>query len=259
MAAEAIQVSEQMLQRPKNEFETDRMTLPFDPRGSIETSNRVVWDGKNAGNFSVFEKRATPEKANSNLKQDAAIPQRLEDKFNTEGYGAGLDANPMEESRGEENKLAMLNDLLKKKQFAIQQEDEEDFEAFLVKLNQKRQQDIGAFMEENKLSPESNNRPTKQEAPPKQRSFPEVESDQMHVSREHTQSQMSKMASVQILDAPNERILETTPESIPPNAVNEDVRSILKSAKIESQPYNEEASFYSGLDQSIQEAKPNNR
>ena len=74
MAAEAIQVSEQMLQRPKNEFETDRMTLPFDPRGSIETSNRVVWDGKNAGNFSVFEKRATPEKANSNLKQDAAIP-----------------------------------------------------------------------------------------------------------------------------------------------------------------------------------------
>ena len=68
MAAEAIQVSEQMLQRPKNDFEADKAGPHFDPRASIETSNRVVWDGKNAGNFSVFEKRVTPEKANSNLK-----------------------------------------------------------------------------------------------------------------------------------------------------------------------------------------------
>lgn len=37
-----------------------------------------------------------------------------------------------------ENKLAGLNEMLKKKQFTIQQEDEEDFEAFLTKLNRKR-------------------------------------------------------------------------------------------------------------------------
>ena len=96
------------------------MEPKFDPRSSIETSNRVVWDGKNAGNFSVFEKRVTPEKSNSNLRQDAAIPQRLEEKFNAEGYDAVPTANHLEESRAEENKLAMLNDMLKKKQFAIQ-------------------------------------------------------------------------------------------------------------------------------------------
>ena len=144
----------------------------------------------------------------------------------------------------------MLNDMLKKKQFAIQQEDEEDFEAFLVKLNQKRQQDIGAFMEENKLSPESSSKPVKQEAPPKQRVV-EAENDHMHVS---SQSQISKMASVQILDAPDERVLETTPESLPVG-INEDVQTILKSAKAEPQTYAEEPSFYSGLDQSIEDAK----
>jgi hypothetical protein len=53
----------------------------------------------------------------------------------------------------------------------------EDFEAFLVKLNQKRQQDIGAFMEEQKLSPGSGSKPLKQEAPPKERGIPEAETD----------------------------------------------------------------------------------
>jgi hypothetical protein len=42
----------------------------------------------------------------------------------------------------EENKLASLNEMLKKKQFLIQQEDEEDFEAFLSNLNSKRNQDL---------------------------------------------------------------------------------------------------------------------
>ena len=55
----------------------------------------------------------------------------------------------IEESKGkvildvaEENKLASLNEMLKKKQFLIQQEDEEDFEAFLSNLNSKRNQDL---------------------------------------------------------------------------------------------------------------------
>ena len=39
--------------------------------------------------------------------------------------------------------------MLKSKKFRIQQEDEEDFEMFLQKLNSKRQQDIGTFLEEN--------------------------------------------------------------------------------------------------------------
>ena len=42
----------------------------------------------------------------------------------------------------EENKLASLNEMLKKNQFLIQQEDEEDFEAFLSNLNSKRNQDL---------------------------------------------------------------------------------------------------------------------
>ena len=58
---------------------------------------------------------------------------------------------------------------------------------------------------------------------------------------------MSKMASVQILDAPTERMLETTPSSLPAT-VGEDVQTILKSARIESEHLHEEASFYSGLD-----------
>ena len=55
----------------------------------------------------------------------------------------------IEESKGkvildvaEENKLASLNEMPKKKQFLIQQEDEEDFEAFLSNLNSKRNQDL---------------------------------------------------------------------------------------------------------------------
>ena len=64
------------------------------------------------------------------------------------------------------------------------------------------------------------------------------------------------MASVQILDA-TPRILETTPESIPAT-VGEDVQAILKSAREESEPLHDEASFYS-LDQSISASKPNQR
>ena len=40
-----------------------------------------------------------------------------------------------DEDDGSENKLAALNDMLKSKKFAIQREDEEDFEMFLKKLN----------------------------------------------------------------------------------------------------------------------------
>ena len=69
---------------------------------------------------------------------------------------------------------------------------------------------------------------------------------------------MSKMASVQILDAPTERICETTPESLPA-AVGEDVQTILKSARIESEPINDETSFYSGLDQSLSASRGNQR
>ena len=61
-------------------------------------------------------------------------------------------SNPLEESKEEDNKLAALNAMIKKKQFVIQQEDEEDFEVFLQKLNQKRQNDIGALIEEAKSS-----------------------------------------------------------------------------------------------------------
>ena len=38
--------------------------------------------------------------------------------------------------------------MIKNKKFKIQQEDEEDFEAFLKKLNKKRQDDIGGFLNE---------------------------------------------------------------------------------------------------------------
>lgn len=38
--------------------------------------------------------------------------------------------------------------MIKNKKFQIQKEDEEDFEAFLAKLNQKRQRDIGDFLKE---------------------------------------------------------------------------------------------------------------
>ena len=59
------------------------------------------------------------------------------------------DEEDLEESKNldsqEENKLASLNEMLKKKQFVIQQEDEEDFEAFLTKLNSKRQMDLEKY------------------------------------------------------------------------------------------------------------------
>ena len=42
--------------------------------------------------------------------------------------------------------------MLKSKKFAIQREDEDDFEMFLEKLNQKRQRDIGGFLEEESKS-----------------------------------------------------------------------------------------------------------
>ena len=64
--------------------------------------------------------------------------------------GSYEDQEEEEEDDGEENKLAALNEMLKNKKFAIQREDEEDFEMFLKKLNQKRQQDIGNFLEEHK-------------------------------------------------------------------------------------------------------------
>lgn len=49
--------------------------------------------------------------------------------------GKHRDADDEDVDDGEENKLAALNDMLKNRKFAIQQEDEEDFEMFLRKLN----------------------------------------------------------------------------------------------------------------------------
>jgi len=43
----------------------------------------------------------------------------------------------------EENKLAALNDLIKKREFAINQADEDDFDTFLERLNAKRNQQLG--------------------------------------------------------------------------------------------------------------------
>ena len=99
--------------------------------------------------------------------------------------------------------------MIKKKQFAIQQEDEEDFEAFLNKLNQKRQHDIGAFIDngvfkEQKTSPEASNKsesPVKQPSqPPKEihenRMLTEVTEIDASTQHDASQSKMSKMASI---------------------------------------------------------------
>ena len=50
--------------------------------------------------------------------------------------------------------------MLKSKKFAIQREDEDDFEMFLQKLNQKRQQDIGGFLEEERKTSSPTKLPT---------------------------------------------------------------------------------------------------
>ncbi len=47
-------------------------------------------------------------------------------------------ANHREEIEEETNKLAALNELIKKREFAISQVDEDDFDTFLEKLNKKR-------------------------------------------------------------------------------------------------------------------------
>ena len=62
MAAEAIQVSEQMLGRPKSEIDIQNLDTHFDARASLDKANRVAWDGRNAENFSVFEKKVSPQK-----------------------------------------------------------------------------------------------------------------------------------------------------------------------------------------------------
>lgn len=58
------------------------------------------------------------------------------------------EAEDLEESKmsiPEDNKLAGLNEMLKKRQFVIQQEDEADFEAFLTKLKSQRSQDASTI------------------------------------------------------------------------------------------------------------------
>jgi hypothetical protein len=47
-------------------------------------------------------------------------------------------ASHREELEEEENKLAALNELIKKREFAINKVDEDDFDTFLEKLNAKR-------------------------------------------------------------------------------------------------------------------------
>ena len=54
-----------------------------------------------------------------------------------------------EEDEEEENKLSALNELIKKREFAINQVDEDDFDTFLERLNAKRNQQLGLLSSEN--------------------------------------------------------------------------------------------------------------
>ena len=47
-------------------------------------------------------------------------------------------ANRPEQQEEEDNKLAALNDLIKKREFEINEVDEDDFDTFLERLNTKR-------------------------------------------------------------------------------------------------------------------------
>ena len=61
MAAEAISVSEQMLGRDKSDINLQNFDQHYDVRASLDTANRVVWDGKRQENFSVFARNSPPQ------------------------------------------------------------------------------------------------------------------------------------------------------------------------------------------------------
>ena len=105
--------------------------------------DKLVWDPSAQEDFSVFARKndapalARPD-PNSNSKEAES-----EGKRRRRGDSSDADADD-----GGENKLAALNDMLKSRRFQIQREDEEDFEAFLHKLNAKRQRDLGPMIDE---------------------------------------------------------------------------------------------------------------
>ena len=93
---------------------------------SLDVQNKHVWDRANeAQDFSVFEAQKRGMVGHDEMQHRNLREQRDKRAVSDEE----------EEDDGEENKLAALNEMLKNKKFAIQREDEEDFEMFLKKLN----------------------------------------------------------------------------------------------------------------------------
>ena len=78
------------------------------------------------------------------LERDFEGRQSVDDPFYwDERTSFNVFANRPELQEEEENKLAALNDLIKKREFAINQVDEDDFDTFLERLNAKRNQQLG--------------------------------------------------------------------------------------------------------------------
>ncbi len=152
MAVEAIEDSERIMigrQRHENiaNIDIDGMHDRHDRnplKESLDDQHKHIWSAARE-DFSVFAPNLKEQKSDANRPRDSnSKPTRsneLDDKD-----------SPSEDGE-EENKLAALNEMLKGKKFAIQREDEEDFEMFLQKLNEKRQKDLGSMIEEKKVSP----------------------------------------------------------------------------------------------------------
>jgi hypothetical protein len=75
------------------------------------------------------------------LERDFEGRQSVDDPYywdECSNFNVFADRQELQEE--EENKLAALNDLIKKREFAINQVDEDDFDTFLERLNAKRNQ-----------------------------------------------------------------------------------------------------------------------
>jgi hypothetical protein len=80
------------------------------------------------------------------LERDFAGRQSVDEHFYwEERTNFNVFARDDSELHEEENKLATLNDLIKQREFAISQVDEDDFDNFLEKLNAKRNAKFGAM------------------------------------------------------------------------------------------------------------------
>ena len=134
LAAEAIQDSERIMlgrQRLDHIANIDinsggnRSAL----RQSLEAKDKLVWDpSKREDDFSVFARKEPVSDVPSEV---------LNSKSRQVGADRRSDSDELDDD-GEENKLAALNEILKHKKFQITREEEEDFEMFLKKLNDKR-------------------------------------------------------------------------------------------------------------------------